>query len=60
MKMIYRFYELYRKYDPDKVEVIDPINVLVEDPFGMRHEFQTKKDENGNVMKTKNPIEGKK
>ncbi len=57
---IYRIYEPYGEYDPDKeVEVIDPLSVPVDDPFGMRHEFQVKKDENGNVMKAKSNIEGK-
>ena len=57
---IYRIYEPYGEYDPNReVEVIDPLSVPVDDPFGMRHEFQTKKDENGNVMKAKSLIEGK-
>ena len=57
---IYRIYEPYGEYDPDReVEVLDPLSVPVDDPFGMRHEFQTKKDENGNVMKAKSQIEGK-
>ena len=49
---IYRIYEPYGEYDPDKeVDVLDPLSVPVDDPFGMRHEFQVKKDENGKVMK---------
>ncbi len=57
---IYRIYEPYGEYNPDKeVEVIDPLSVPVDDPFGMRHEFQTKKDEKGNVMKAKSLIDGK-
>ena len=57
---IYRIYEPYGEYDPDKeVDVLDPLSVPVDDPFGMRHEFQVKKDENGNIMKAKSRIEGK-
>ena len=57
---IYRIYEPYGEYDPDKeVEVIDPKSVPVDDPFGKRHEFKVKKDRNGNVMKAKSLIEGK-
>ena len=57
---IYRIYEPYGEYDPDKeVEVIDPKSVPVDDPFGRTHEFQTKKDKNGNVMKAKSNIPGK-
>ena len=57
---IYRIYEPYGEYDPDKeVDVIDPLSVPVDDPFGLRHPFETKKDENGNVMKAKSNIKGK-
>ena len=57
---IYRIYEPYGEYDPNReVDVIDPLSVPVDDPFGMRHDFQVKKDENGNVMKAKSKIEGK-
>ena len=57
---IYRIYEPYGEYDPDKeVEVIDPLSVPVEDPFGQRHEFKPKLDENGKVMKAKSIKEGR-
>ena len=58
---IYRIYEPNTKdYNPDKeVEVIDPLSVPVSDPFGLKHEFKTKLDNNGNVMKAKSRIEGK-
>ena len=57
---IYRIYEPYGEYDPDKeVEVIDPKSVPVDDPFGRFHKFQTKKDRNGNVIKAKSLIPGK-
>ena len=57
---IYRIYEPYGEYDPDKeVEVIDPKSVPVDDPFGRFHKFETKKDKNGNVLKAKSIIPGK-
>ena len=57
---IYRIYEPYGEYDPDKeVEVIDPKSVPVDDPFGRTHEFKVKKDKNGKVMKAKSLIPGK-
>ena len=57
---IYRIYEPYGEYNPDKeVEVIDVKSVPVDDPFGKFHKFQTKKDKNGNVLKAKSLIEGK-
>ena len=57
---IYRIYEPYGEYDPDKeVEVIDPKSVPVDDPFGRHNEFKVKKDRDGNVMKAKSLIEGK-
>lgn len=57
---IYRIYEPYGEYDPDKeVEVIDPKSVPVDDPFGRNHEFKVKKDKNGNVIKAKSLIPGK-
>lgn len=57
---IYRIYEPYGEYNPDKeVEVIDPLSVPVDDPFGKFHEFKVKKDSNGNVLKAKSLIEGK-
>ena len=57
---IYRIYEPYGEYDPNKeVEVIDPLSVPVDDPFGRTHEFQVKKKRNGEVLKAKSKIEGK-
>ena len=57
---IYRIYEPYGEYDPDKeVEVIDPLSVPVDDPFGQRHEFKPKLDENGKVMTAKSIKEGR-
>ena len=58
---IYRIYEpITTEYDPDKeVEVIDPLSVPVSDPFGLKHKFKKKLDDNGNVMKAKSRIEGK-
>ena len=57
---IYRIYEPNGEYIPDKeVEVIDPLSVPVSDPFGLRHEFKPKLDENGNVLKAKSLIPGK-
>jgi len=57
---IYRIYEPYGEYDPDKeVEVIDPKSVPVDDPFGRSHKFKVKKDKNGKTMKAKSLIEGK-
>ncbi len=57
---IYRIYEPYGEYDPDReVEVIDPKSVPVDDPFGRTHEFKVKKDKNGKVMKAKSLIPGK-
>ena len=57
---IYRIYEPYGEYDPDKeVEVIDPLSVSVDDPFGLRHEFKPKLDENGKVMTAKSIKEGR-
>lgn len=57
---IYRIYEPSGEYDPNKeVEVIDPLSVPVDDPFGERHEFKKKLDSNGKVMKAKSKIEGK-
>ena len=54
---IYRIYEPYGEYDPDKeVEVIDPKSVPVNDPFGRLHKFKTKKDKNGKVIKAKSLI----
>lgn len=57
---IYRIYEPNGEYNPDKeVEVIDPLSVPIDDPFGLRHEFKPKLDENGNIMKAKSLIPGK-
>jgi len=57
---IYRIYEPYGEYDPDKeVEVIDPLSVPESDPFGLRHEFKPKLDENGKVMTAKSIKEGR-
>ncbi len=57
---IYRIYEPYGEYDPDKeVEVIDPKSVPVDDPFGRTHKFKVKKDKNGKTIKAKSLIEGK-
>ena len=60
---IYRIYEPNTKkedYDPEKeVDVIDPLSVPVSDPFGFKHDFKEKLDENGNVMKAKSKIPGK-
>lgn len=57
---IYRIYEPYGEYNPDKeVEVLDPLSVPIDDPFGSTHEFKIKKDENGNVLKAKSLIPGK-
>ena len=60
---IYRIYEPSTKkedYDPEKeVNVIDPLSVPVSDPFGFKHDFKEKLDENGNVMKAKSKIPGK-
>lgn len=57
---IYRIYEPYGEYNPEKeVEVMDPLSVPVDDPFGKFHEFKVKKDSNGNVLKAKSLIEGK-
>ena len=57
---IYRIYEPYGEYNPDKeVEVIDPLSVPVDDPFGLRHEFKPKLDENGKVMTAKSIKEGR-
>ena len=57
---IYRIYEPTGEYNPEKqVEVIDPLSVPVDDPFGRTHEFKVKKDENGNILKAKSLIPGK-
>ena len=57
---IYRIYEPQGEYDPDKeVEVIDPMSVPMDDPFGINHEFDVKRDESGKVLKAKSLIEGK-
>ena len=57
---IYRIYEPYGEYDPDKeVEVIDPLSVPVDDPFGRLHEFKYKKNRKGEVLKAKSRIPGK-
>jgi len=57
---IYRIYEPKGEYNPEKqVEVIDPLSVPIDDPFGKNHKFETKKDEHGNVMKAKSKIPGK-
>ena len=57
---IYRIYEPYGEYDPDKeVEVIDPLSVPMDDPFGKSHKFQVKRDQDGKVMKAKSLISGK-
>jgi len=57
---IYRIYEPYGEYDPDKeVEVIDPLSVPLDDPFGRRHEFKVKEDKKGEVLKAKSLIPGK-
>lgn len=57
---IYRIYEPSGEYNPDKeVEVIDPLSVPVDDPFGLIHDFKPKLDENGNIMKAKSLIPGK-
>ena len=57
---IYRIYEPFGEYDPEKeVDVIDPLSVPVDDPFGKFHEFKVKKDESGKVLKAKSLIEGK-
>ncbi len=57
---IYRIYEPYGEYDPNKeVEVIDPKSVPVDDPFGRFHKFKVKKDKNGKTIKAKSLIPGK-
>ncbi len=57
---IYRIYEPYGEYDPEReVEVIDPLSVPIDDPFGLTHKFKVKRDEKGNVLKAKGIIEGK-
>lgn len=57
---IYRIYEPYGEYDPDKeVEVMDPLSVPVSDPFGLRHEVKPKLDENGKIMTAKSIKEGR-
>ena len=58
---IYRIYEPDTKeYDPNKVvEVEDPLSVPISDPFGLKHKFKSKLDENGNIMKAKSKKEGK-
>lgn len=57
---IYRIYEPNGEYDPDKeVDVIDPLSVPVDDPFGRTHRFEVKKDEFGNTLKAKSRIPGK-
>ena len=57
---IYRIYEPTGEYDPNKeVEVIDPLSVPVSDPFGLRHEFKPKLDNEGKIMTARSLIEGK-
>ncbi len=57
---IYRIYEPYGEYDPNKeVPVINPLSVPVDDPFGLRHEFKVKRNIIGIPMKAKSLIEGK-
>ena len=57
---IYRIYEPRGEYNSDKeVEVIDPLSVPIDDPFGIRHEFKPKLDDKGNIMKAKSLIPGK-
>lgn len=57
---IYRIYEPAGEYEPDKeVEVIDPLSVPVSDPFGLRHEFKPKLDNEGKIMTARSLIEGK-
>ena len=57
---IYRIYEPYGDYDPDKeVIVMDPLSVPVSDPNGLRDKIKPKLDENGNVMTAKSIIPGK-
>ena len=58
---IYRIYEpSTTEYDPNKeVEVIDPLSVPINDPFGLKNEFKSKLDDNGNIMKAKSRIAGK-
>ena len=47
------------KWQQKEVEVIDPLSVPVDDPFGLRHDFKPKSDENGKVMKAKSIKEGR-
>lgn len=58
---IYRIYEPNTtNYNPNKeVDVIDPLSVPISDPFGLTHEFKSKLDDNGKIMKAKSLIEGK-
>lgn len=56
---IYRIYEPYGPYVDKEVDVIDPLSVPVDDPFGLAYQFQPKLDENGKVMKAKSLIPGK-
>ena len=57
---IYRIYEPSGEYNPNKeVEVIDPLSVPVDDPFGLINEFKPKLDDKGNIMKAKSLIPGK-
>ena len=57
---IYRIYEPYGEYDPDKeVIVMDPLSVDIKDPLDKKHLMKPKLDENGKPMKAKSTIEGK-
>ena len=57
---IYRIYEPYGEYDPDKeVVVLDPLSVPVDDYEGLFHDFQLKKTRSGKTMTAKSLIPGK-
>ena len=54
---IYRIYEPYGEYNPDKeVIVMDPLSVDVKDPLDKKHLMKPKLDENGNPMTAKSII----
>ncbi len=57
---IYRIYEPYGEYDPDKeVIVMDPLSVSIKDPLDKKHLMQPKLDDKGKPMTAKSLIEGK-
>lgn len=56
---IYRIYEPYGEYDPDKiVKVIDPLSVPIDDPFGLYHDFKYKRNIIGKIKTAKSLIPG--